>query len=53
MENLDNEQQGPQNGWVQEVLKDEGHVSPPPDVKARATSWSKVVNDKGEVIVTM
>ncbi|OMO71295.1 Armadillo-type [Corchorus capsularis] len=38
--------------WVQEVLKDEGHVSPSPDVLARVPSWGKIVNDKGELDVT-
>lgn len=44
---LNHENQGPQNHWVQEVLKVEGHVSPPPDVTIRVPSWRMIVNDKG------
>ncbi|KAF7804081.1 protein EFR3-like protein B [Senna tora] len=52
-ESLDHEQHGAQNMWVQEVMKDEGHVAPLPDVKMRIPSWRKIVNNKGEVNVTM
>ncbi|KAL5982022.1 hypothetical protein ACLOJK_016090 [Asimina triloba] len=46
-ENLD--QKGPQNRWVQEVLKVEGHFTPSPDAISRIPSWKSIVNDKGEV----
>lgn len=52
-ESLDHEQPGPQNMWVQGVMKDEGHVSPLPDARMRIPSWSKIVNDKGELNVPM
>ncbi|KAF1866556.1 hypothetical protein Lal_00017939 [Lupinus albus] len=49
--NLDHEEQGPENKWVQEVMTNEDHISPLLDVKKRNPSWSTIVNDKGEVIV--
>ncbi|KAA8518182.1 hypothetical protein F0562_015656 [Nyssa sinensis] len=42
-----------QNRWVQEVRKVQGHVSPSPEVVMRVPSWKTIVNDKGEVDVTM
>lgn len=44
---LNHENQGPQNRWVQEVLKVEGHISPQPDVTIMVPSWRMIVNDKG------
>ncbi|XVF56139.1 hypothetical protein PTKIN_Ptkin06aG0092900 [Pterospermum kingtungense] len=44
--NLEN-QNGVQSRWVQEVLKDEGRVSPSP-----IPSWDTIVNDKGELNIT-
>ncbi|KAJ7972220.1 ARM repeat superfamily protein [Quillaja saponaria] len=49
----DHNQHGTQNRWVQEVLKNEGHVSASPDVKLTIPSWRTIVNDKGELNVTM
>lgn len=37
--------------WVQEVRKNEGHVSPSPDVKINVPSWSSIVDEKGELNV--
>ncbi|PQQ17848.1 hypothetical protein Pyn_24427 [Prunus yedoensis var. nudiflora] len=37
--------------WVQEVRKNEGHVSPSPDVKINIPSWSSIVDEKGELNV--
>lgn len=53
LESVDNGKEGPQNRWVQEVLKNEGHVSPSVDVTASAPPWQTIVNDKGGVNVTM
>nr|DAD29704.1 TPA_asm: hypothetical protein HUJ06_031172 [Nelumbo nucifera] len=36
-----------------EDLEVEGHVSPSPDDMIGVPSWSKIVNDKGELIVTV
>ncbi|KAK7244608.1 hypothetical protein RIF29_39432 [Crotalaria pallida] len=47
----DDEEQGTQNKWVQEVTN-EDHVSPLLDVKKRNPSWSEIVNDKGELLVS-
>ncbi|OIW11456.1 hypothetical protein TanjilG_26822 [Lupinus angustifolius] len=49
--NLDHEEQGPENKWVQEVMTNEDQISPLLDIKKRNPSWSTIVNDKGEVIV--
>ncbi|KAJ7976793.1 ARM repeat superfamily protein [Quillaja saponaria] len=46
-------QHGTQNRWVQEVLKNECHASMLPDVKLAVPSWRSIVNDKGELNVTM
>ncbi|XWS59128.1 hypothetical protein CRYUN_Cryun08bG0095500 [Craigia yunnanensis] len=48
LENLN----GAQSRWVQEVLKNEGHVSPLPDVLITVPSWGTIVNEKGELNVT-
>lgn len=42
---------GSQNRWVQEVQKNEGHVSPQ-DVAIRIPPWSAIVDAKGELIVS-
>lgn len=52
-EELNQDKPGPQNRWVQEVLKVEGHVPPSPDVMIRVPSWRTIVDDQGEIIVTM
>ncbi|XP_042514830.1 protein SEMI-ROLLED LEAF 2-like isoform X2 [Macadamia integrifolia] len=44
------EKQGAQNHWVQDVLKVEGHVHPQPDAM---TSWRRILNDKGEINLSM
>ncbi|EEF32756.1 conserved hypothetical protein [Ricinus communis] len=52
--NLEINKQGPQNRWVEEVLKNEGHVihvSLPPEFITTVPSWRTVVNEK-EVNVT-
>nr|TKR84091.1 uncharacterized protein D5086_0000261240 [Populus alba] len=51
-ENLDTDKQGPQSRWVQEVLKNEGHVTPLPGVITRVPSWRTIVNERGEVNMT-
>ncbi|KAL9336325.1 hypothetical protein Peur_070813 [Populus x canadensis] len=51
-ENLDTDKQGPQSRWVQEVLKNEGHVTPFPEVITRVPSWRTIVNERGEVNMT-
>lgn len=38
--------------WLQEVKKNEGHVTPSPNISMRVPSWKAIVNDKGEVNVT-
>ncbi|XVE75621.1 hypothetical protein DITRI_Ditri12bG0107900 [Diplodiscus trichospermus] len=50
--NLEN-RNGTQSRWVQEVLKNEGQVSPSPDVLTTVPSWGAIVNDKGELNVTV
>ncbi|XP_012575047.1 protein SEMI-ROLLED LEAF 2-like isoform X2 [Cicer arietinum] len=49
----DEEKKGPENMWVQEVLKTEGHHSPLIDFEKRIPSWSNIVNNKGEVNATI
>ncbi|KAG6769203.1 hypothetical protein POTOM_024820 [Populus tomentosa] len=51
-ENLDTDKPGPQNRWVQEVLKNEGHATPLPEVITRVPSWRTIVNERGEVNMT-
>ncbi|KAJ6408239.1 hypothetical protein OIU84_011535 [Salix udensis] len=51
-ENLDTDKQCPQNRWVQEVLKNEGHATPLPEVITRVPSWRTIVNERGEVNMT-
>ncbi|KAF9664732.1 hypothetical protein SADUNF_Sadunf16G0048700 [Salix dunnii] len=51
-ENLDTDKQGPQSRWVQEVLKNEGHVTPSPEVITGVPSWRTIVNERGEVNMT-
>ncbi|KAM4091941.1 hypothetical protein ACJW30_09G174500 [Castanea mollissima] len=48
-ENMDHDKQGPQNRWVQEVLKNEGHVSHSPDIIIRVPSWRTIANEKSEI----
>ncbi|KAM5558837.1 protein SEMI-ROLLED LEAF 2 [Rosa sericea] len=45
------ETEGSQIQWVQEVQKDEGHVSPQ-DVTIRIPPWSAIVDAKGELKVS-
>ncbi|BAT85267.1 hypothetical protein LR48_Vigan03g216400 [Vigna angularis] len=49
----DEEEKGVENTWVEDVMVDEDENSPLHDVKTRNPSWTKVVNDKGELIVAM
>ncbi|XP_058728224.1 protein SEMI-ROLLED LEAF 2 [Vicia villosa] len=49
----DERKEGPENMWVQEVLKTEGHVSPVIDVEKRIPSWRNILNDKGEINITI
>ncbi|KAK6124840.1 hypothetical protein DH2020_041416 [Rehmannia glutinosa] len=42
-----------QNRWVQEVHKTEGHISPSPDIAMKVPSWRVIVNDKGQLNVTV
>ncbi|TKY62611.1 EFR3-like cmp44E [Spatholobus suberectus] len=51
--NPDHEEQGAENKRVQHVMAKEGQISPLLDVKRRNPSWSKTVNDKGEINVAM
>lgn len=52
-EHMDPDKQCHQSRWVQEVLKNEGHVSSSPDVTMRLPSWRTILNDKGEVNVSL
>ncbi|TKY53341.1 EFR3-like B [Spatholobus suberectus] len=47
------EEKGPENVWVKVVMKNEGHISPVIDVEKRIPLWSNILNDKGELNVTM
>ncbi|KAL1554641.1 protein SEMI-ROLLED LEAF 2-like [Salvia divinorum] len=40
-----------QNGWVQEVNKAEGYVSPSLDAATRVPSWRIIINEKGQLNV--
>ncbi|KAK7396247.1 hypothetical protein VNO78_17118 [Psophocarpus tetragonolobus] len=51
--NPDHEEQGVENMCVQDVMTNEGQNSPLLDVKRRNPSWSKTVNNKGELNVAM
>ncbi|KAF5747981.1 hypothetical protein HS088_TW05G00712 [Tripterygium wilfordii] len=51
LQNLDSNNPGHQSRWVQEVLKNEGHVSPE-DALIRVPSWRTIVHDKGDINVT-
>ncbi|WOK94081.1 hypothetical protein Cni_G02783 [Canna indica] len=46
-------EQAIQSRWVQEVLKTEGHVAPSPFIMTRIPSWKNIVNDKGELNLTV
>ncbi|WCJ33474.1 ARM repeat superfamily protein [Euphorbia peplus] len=50
-----NNQEDPPNRWVQEVLKNEGHVihGSQPEVTVSIPPWKAIVNEKGEVNVTV
>ncbi|KAI3838111.1 hypothetical protein MKW98_009062 [Papaver atlanticum] len=52
-ENNDQDKLGSHSHWVQEVLKSEGHVSPPPEIMERVSSWKKLVDEKGEMHVSL
>ncbi|XP_020573635.1 uncharacterized protein LOC110020023 [Phalaenopsis equestris] len=52
-EDVQDTEQGTQNKWVKEVLKAEGHVSPILGEHARLLSWKNLVNDKGELCLTL
>ncbi|KAB2631306.1 hypothetical protein D8674_008825 [Pyrus ussuriensis x Pyrus communis] len=45
--------EGSKNRWVQELQSNEGHVSSSRDVVIRLTSWSTLVDDKGDLNVTV
>ncbi|XP_015898982.3 protein SEMI-ROLLED LEAF 2 isoform X1 [Ziziphus jujuba] len=45
--------EGSRSKWVQEVKKNEGHVSPSPEIITRVPSWRAIVNDKGKVNATL
>lgn len=45
--------QGTESKWVQEEQKIEDHVAPAPDSMRRATSWKKIVNERGELNVNL
>ncbi|XP_027365036.1 uncharacterized protein LOC113872043 isoform X2 [Abrus precatorius] len=54
LESLNHEEEkGPENMWLQEVIKKEDHISPVIEVEKRTPSWSNIFNDKGEVNVTI
>ncbi|GAU24251.1 hypothetical protein TSUD_23880, partial [Trifolium subterraneum] len=54
LENLkDEDKKGPENIWVQEVLKTEGNISPLIDDDKRIPSWSDILNDRGEINATI
>ncbi|XP_042019901.1 protein SEMI-ROLLED LEAF 2-like [Salvia splendens] len=40
-----------QNGWVQEVNKAEGYISPSVDAATKVPSWRIIVNEKGQLNV--
>ncbi|CAN6454749.1 unnamed protein product [Victoria cruziana] len=52
-DNVSQEDQSSNNRWVQEVLKVEGHFFPLPNTVVRLPSWNRIVNDKGEVNLTV
>ncbi|KAF3779355.1 hypothetical protein EJ110_NYTH41675 [Nymphaea thermarum] len=52
-ENPSEGNQSPNDRWVQEVLKVEGHFFPLPNAVVRLPSWNRIVNDKGEVNLTV
>ncbi|KAI8545848.1 hypothetical protein RHMOL_Rhmol07G0069700 [Rhododendron molle] len=52
-EKSDHLNQGTENKWVQEEQKVEDHVAPAPDSMRRATSWKKIVNERGELNVNL
>ncbi|XP_026427027.1 uncharacterized protein LOC113323013 isoform X3 [Papaver somniferum] len=52
-ENNDQDKPGSHSHWVQEVLKSEGHISPPPEIMERVSSWKKLVDEKGQMHVSL
>lgn len=52
-EKSDHLNQGTESKWVQEEQKIEDHVAPAPDSMRRATSWKKIVNERGELNVNL
>ncbi|KAI3984401.1 hypothetical protein MKX01_011355, partial [Papaver californicum] len=52
-DNKDQDKLGSHSHWVQEVLKSEGHVSPSPEIMERVSSWKKLVDEKGEMHVSL
>ncbi|KAG0451933.1 hypothetical protein HPP92_025944 [Vanilla planifolia] len=44
---------GTGNKWVQEVCKAEGHVSPNTGVTEWLPSWENLLNDKGEICISL
>ncbi|KAL9232569.1 hypothetical protein vseg_007668 [Gypsophila vaccaria] len=55
LQNLGNDtdkQRSESGRWVQEVCKDENHVTPSPELVNRIPSWKVIVNTKGELSVT-
>ncbi|KAG6638408.1 hypothetical protein CIPAW_10G032800 [Carya illinoinensis] len=52
LENMDHDKEC-QNHCVQDVLKNESHLSSSPDVTTRGPSWQTIVNEKGEANVTV
>ena len=49
----DSTNEGPPNRWVQEVLKVEGGISSSSALGTRLPSWKKMVNDRGELSMTV
>ncbi|XP_058225278.1 protein SEMI-ROLLED LEAF 2-like isoform X1 [Rhododendron vialii] len=52
-EKSDHLNQGTESKWVQEEQKVEDHAAPAPDSMRRATSWKKIVNERGELNVNL
>ncbi|MCL7038359.1 hypothetical protein MKW94_005103 [Papaver nudicaule] len=52
-ENNDQDKPGSHSHWVQEVLKSEGHISPSPEIMERVSSWKKLVDEKGQMHVSL
>ncbi|KAK9283316.1 hypothetical protein L1049_011555 [Liquidambar formosana] len=50
---LNKDKTGIQNQWVQEMVNVEGNVYSSPDSMTRIPSWRRIVNEKGEVNMTV